>query len=98
MHEIIKADVPFVREEPGARRGAPVVHHSISGTFAIRDGQWKLILGNGSGGRGAPKGKSGARPFQLYDIDADPAETTNLIDEHPEVAERLEIAMENLEK
>ena len=31
-------------------RGKPVIHHSISGMFAIRDGRWKLVAGTGSGG------------------------------------------------
>lgn len=82
----------------GAKRGAPVVHHSANGTFAIRDGQWKLILSNGSGGRAQPKGKPGGGPYQLFDILADPSETTNLICKYPEVAERLEQTMENLKK
>ena len=75
---------------------APVVHHSASGMFAIREGKWKLILGSGSGGRGVPKGKIDERPFQLYDMVADRSETTNLIDKHPEVAQRLEKEMARL--
>lgn len=47
---------------------------------------------------GKPRSKPGDRPFQLYDIHADPAETTNLIDKHPETAARLEQAMEELKK
>ncbi|MEM7603305.1 MAG: hypothetical protein AAF357_18070 [Verrucomicrobiota bacterium] len=27
----------------------PLVHHSVQGLFAIRDGEWKLIDGHGSG-------------------------------------------------
>ena len=34
---------------------APVIHHSVAGMFAIREGRWKLVAGNGSGGR-APAG------------------------------------------
>ncbi|MFG0252542.1 MAG: arylsulfatase, partial [Phycisphaerales bacterium JB038] len=38
----------------GKTRGAPlreaIVHHSGDGMFAIRQGDWKLILGRGSGG------------------------------------------------
>jgi hypothetical protein len=33
------------------------VHHSINGAFAIRQGNWKLIMCPGSGGWSAPKGK-----------------------------------------
>ena len=73
-------------------RGAPVIHHSGSGMFAIRDGNWKLILGNGSGGREKPKGKKFAKPYQLYDIANDVGETNNLIESHQQIAERLEKA------
>lgn len=68
----------------------PVIHHSASGMFAIRDGRWKLVLGNGSGGREQPKGKPFERPYALFDLHADPAERTNVIGQHPEVATRLE--------
>lgn len=90
--------LPMALGDPDAKRGAFVVNHSINGTFAIRDGKWKLILSSGSGGRGKPKSKPGDRPYQLYDIHADPAETTNLIEQHPEIAARLERAMEELKK
>ncbi len=75
---------------------APIINHSISGMFAIRDGKWKLIAGNGSGGRQAPKGKPFERPYQLYDLAADPSETKSLISLHPEVAEALERKLENI--
>ena len=75
-------------EKPAKTRGA-VVHHSANGTFAIRQGPWKLILGSGSGGRGIPKSKPGDKPYQLYDMDEDISETTNLVEKHPEIADRL---------
>ena len=69
-----------------------VVHHSISGHFAYRMGKWKLCLAKGSGGWTSPKENQVAKSVpkaQLYDMEADPSETTNLYDSHPEVAERL---------
>jgi arylsulfatase A-like enzyme len=70
-----------------------VVHHSISGRFAIRQGNWKLALCPGSGGWGKPgdadAAKQGLPAAQLYDLSTDPAETTNLHDKHPEVVQRL---------
>lgn len=72
-----------------ATRGVPVVHHSVGGMFAIRDGRWKLILGNGSGGREQPRGRPFQEPYQLYDMVEDPAESNNLIEEHPEIARAL---------
>ena len=71
------------------RRSAPVIHHSVAGMFAIRDGKWKLVLGNGSGGRQQPKGKPFGKPYELYDLSTDIAEENNVADEHPEIVERL---------
>ena len=73
-----------------AERGAPVIHHSANGLFAIREGKWKLVLGNGSGGREKPRGKPFEKPYYLFDMQADVGETTNLIEKHPEIAQRLE--------
>ncbi len=70
----------------------PVVHHSINGSFAIRDGQWKLALCPGSGGWSDPRpGKepAGAPPAQLFDLSLDVGERRNLIDVHPEQVTRL---------
>jgi arylsulfatase A-like enzyme len=67
----------------------PLICHSANGMFAIRDGNWKLIAGNGSGGRQNPKGKPFAEPWMLVDLDKDPAETTNLATENQEVFDQL---------
>ena len=69
---------------------APVIHHSSGGMFAIRDGRWKLVLGNGSGGRQQPRGKPFERPYALFDLSEDIAEQNNVIDEHPDVAREME--------
>lgn len=67
-----------------------LVHHSVAGMFAIRQGRYKLIAGNGSGGRERPKGKPFARPYRLSDMEADPEEARDHLSEHPEVAHELE--------
>ncbi len=63
-----------------------VVHHSISGMFSIRQGQWKLAFCAGSGGWS--KGGGPESP-QLYDMTADVGETKNLALQLPEVVARL---------
>ena len=64
-----------------------VVHHSINGNFAIRQGQWKLDLCPDSGGwsKDAPV----KTPAQLYDMSKDVGERTNEYSEHPEIVSRL---------
>jgi len=68
-----------------ARRN--LVHHSIAGKFAIRDGRWKLVLCPGSGGwthddDGAAKADMPL--VQLYDMQTDPGETRNLHADNPD--------------
>ncbi len=77
-----KRDVDYSR--------APVIHHSAAGMFAIRKGDWKLILGDGSGGRERPRGKRFQQPYKLFDLKADVGETNNLIARYPKVAAELE--------
>lgn len=72
-------------------RGA-VIHHSIKGYFAIRDGKWKLNMLRGSGGSLKPRliiPKDNEAIYELYNLDEDPSETTNLYFEHPEIVEKL---------
>ena len=76
-------------KEPDNIREA-TVHHSFDGQFAIRQGKWKLLLTNYSGGWSAPaKNKPYNEPYQLYDLEKDPEETTNLYASFPEKAEAL---------
>lgn len=64
-----------------------VVHHSIRGNFAIRQGQWKLDLCRGSGGWS--KGGISDEPGQLYDMSKDVGEQKNEYQAHPEIVSRL---------
>jgi len=66
---------------------AAVVHHSINGAFAIREGPWKLELCAGSGGWS--KGGDPAATTQLYDMSADVGELANQAAAHPDLVERL---------
>ncbi len=75
-----------------------VVHHSIDGKFAIRQGKWKLIFSSGSGGWGSPKDAEattlGMPDVQLYDMLNDPSESTNVQSAHPDVVDKLTQLME----
>ncbi len=70
------------------------VHHSVNGSFAIRKGDWKLIMCPGSGGWSFPRPDdpeaiSGLPRVQLYNLNKDPSETENLQGNHPEIVEEL---------
>ncbi|MBI2477711.1 MAG: arylsulfatase [Planctomycetia bacterium] len=69
------------------------IHHSLWGTFAVRQGRWKMIPQRGSGGFTFPKeldpAQVGGPLGQLYDLTHDPAETQNVWDDNPDVVVRL---------
>ena len=68
------------------------IHHSINGSFAIRQGKWKLCLCPGSGGWSQPspgKAAKSLHPVQLYDLKADPAEKTNLAEKNTDKVNEL---------
>jgi arylsulfatase A-like enzyme len=72
---------------------ASIIHHSSNGFFAIRKGQWKLIMCSHSGGNGKPKETSDEAkalpPIQLYNLKTDLAETRNVYAEHPGIVKEL---------
>ncbi len=68
-----------------------VVHHSIEGRFAIRQGTWKLCRCAGSGGWS--KG-GGTESPQLYDFTTDPGESKNLAAEQTETVAKLTALLE----
>lgn len=75
------------------------IHHSINGTFAIRQGKWKLIFAPHSGGWSDPRpGNKIVKelpPIQLYDLENDIGETKNIWKEHPEIVGKLTKLMED---
>jgi arylsulfatase A-like enzyme len=85
--------LPVLRGEKADGLRTAVVHHSINGSFAIREGHWKLCLCPGSGGWSAPRpGRDDASklpPIQLFNLKEDVGERTNLHDRQPQVVERL---------
>jgi arylsulfatase A len=91
----------------GKDGGKPVreytLHQTISLALAIRKGPWKYLDHPGSGGNNyandplkafalpetAPKA-----PGQLYNLDTDPGETTNVYLKHPKIVEELKALLE----
>lgn len=99
--EIIGVDIPATAGEDSVsllphlkgrsaavKSHIPVIHHSIDGMFAIRQGDWKLVLGQGSGGW--TKSEPDAHPRQLYQMVLDPSEQQNRFAAEPVIAEKLE--------
>jgi arylsulfatase A-like enzyme len=58
--------------------------------FAIRRGDYKLVLGNGSGGRQNPKGKAWEKPYMLFDLSNDISEKNDIIEENKTLAQSME--------
>jgi len=84
--------LPALSGEPISSTRDGVIHHSISGHFAFRQGPWKLILARGSGGWTSPKEgqvAAGKPEGQLYHLERDPGETDNLYRKMPEKVEQL---------
>ncbi len=71
--------IPAFANQPLKRTSPIFFEHE--GNRAVRDGKWKLVS----------KFKD---PWELYDIEADRTETTNIINQHPQIAERLIAAYE----
>ena len=78
-------------------RGYPIVHHSGNGMYALRDGRWKLVFGNGSGhaeanNRGAPW----STPWMLFDLETDPREQESVAAANPELMEQMEAKLDEI--
>ena len=70
-----------------------IISHSAYGMFAIRKGNWKLCLTNGSGGliikERIVKDSSNVPKWQLFNLKNDLAEKHNLFDKYPEKVKEL---------
>lgn len=96
--------LPALMAKAGSR-GTPIreaiVHHSSEGLFAIRRGEWKLILGLGSGGFSAPRKlepKAGEAAGQLYNLAKDHEEKNNLYQRQPQVVAGLRALLEKYQQ
>ena len=69
-----------------------LVHHSVNGTFAIRQGNMKLLMCKDSGGWSEPRPgtvKPGMPELQLFDLSNDIGERINLHDKQSETVKNL---------
>jgi arylsulfatase A-like enzyme len=91
--------MPLLLQQKGYQRKS-TVHHSIDGKFSIREGRWKLILAQGSGGWSSPTEKEARErnlpAVQLYDLEKDIAETDNVAAMNPVVVRQLSRMLEKI--
>ena len=94
----------------GTQGDKPVRRHLLQQTMSfamsIRDGKWKYLDHKGSGGNNYNRGGAWGMqqyalkdtdpdaPGQLYDLESDPGETTNLYSKHPEIVKKLDAQLE----
>ncbi len=57
----------------------PLINHGVAGRFAIRDGEWKLVM----------ESKKKGEKRELYNLTTDPGETKNVLKDHPDIEKRL---------
>ena len=95
--------LPALRGTTGHPLREATVHHSWFGRFAIRQGRWKLTLCAGSGGWSEPTEMQAIAEdlprLQLYDLETDPSERSNLERAQPDKVRNLTRLLEQyLEK
>ncbi|MDR2705964.1 MAG: arylsulfatase, partial [Planctomycetaceae bacterium] len=77
-----------------------VVHHSINGSFAIRQGNWKLCLCADSGGWSFPRPNSpdskNLQPVQLFDLSQEVNERNNVAEKYPEKIAEMKKTLETI--
>jgi len=94
--------LPVITGQNDANIREYTVHHSVDGSFAIRKGDWKLNICQGSGGWSYPttrdiKNENLDLPaMQLYNLNEDIGETKNIIAENPEKASELKAALKKI--
>ena len=85
--------LPLFQGKDKQFKRAPVINHSAAGMFAIRDGDWKLVLGNGSGGRQQPRGRRFEGPWQLFNLKDDIGERDDRATSEAERVQKMEGAL-----
>jgi len=74
--------LPSLAQTKKTHERISMVTADVKGIHAIRKDNWKYIDNT------LPQGKKNGKP-QLYDLAADPSESTNLYDKKPEIANKL---------
>jgi arylsulfatase A-like enzyme len=99
--ELQKGTTPLVKKTGGldTRNFTNYRHPSITaadylGPRAIIEGNYKLVIHEEAAkGKGKGKGVATAASQELFDLQSDPAEKTNLLDQKPDIATKLQTEM-----
>ncbi|MHC4506431.1 MAG: arylsulfatase B [Planctomycetota bacterium] len=90
MLEVIRGEA-----DPPQRDWFSYIAQGTPDRTAVCDGNWKLVVLGGSvldvslAPDGTPTGPAAVKSIELFHLDRDPREQTNLVAEHPDVAARL---------
>ena len=97
----------FVKTKEGEPVRRHTLHQTVRLDLAIRRGKWKFLDHQGSGGNdyervslkpyALPELAPNA-PGQLYNLETDPGETTNLYFEHPDIVDDLKTQLDEFRK
>ena len=89
--------LPAFQNKPISSTRKGIVHHSVSGFFSYRLGDWKLLLARDGGAQSERKKSSNSKlpETQLYNLAKDPAEIANLYTTNPTKADELLAALKN---
>jgi arylsulfatase A len=87
--------LPVLHQENVKPIREALVHHAWDGSFAIRKGDWKLILTNKSGGFGENNKKGYQTKGQLYNIKNDIEEQHNLYIQKTEIVKELKLCLDS---
>lgn len=88
--------------EAGAKGRGELVQqdNGAGGNYGFRSGNWKLLRHDSGRTRNLVVEKvlenTPVPPFQLFDLTADPGETENLMESHPEIAAKLQTRLEEI--
>ncbi len=80
--------LPILKNKNEKSRRTQMVHHTYSGKYALRHENWKFIPNRSS--------KDGSWSYELYDLEKDPYERTNLAAQLPEKVTELNGVLNNL--
>lgn len=96
--------LPMLLDRPGDKQVRDfTLHQTWTLKMAIRHGKWKYLDHKGSGGNNYEHGEMARfalkelapdAPGQLYNLEEDPGETTNLYFKHPEIVKELKTKLE----